>query len=161
MSQIAQWEKDLAVQELDVSSAATKTTSRALTTAGKPQAPDLSHAQANLQAASNRAGAYLSSWGAWASEKKKGWGAPKSPLGPPASATIPTLSDPSPGDLKRAEEFKREKNGMAFSAPLNSARTAPPDVEASATKRESLFFDAEKEEREKDKERSREAENVR
>ena len=49
---------------------------------------------------------------------------------------------------------------MSFSVPLNTARTAPPDVEASSTNRESLFFDAEKEEREKEKGRSKEAENV-
>lgn len=35
------------------------------------KAPDLSQAQANVQAASARAGAYLSSWGAWAAEKRK------------------------------------------------------------------------------------------
>jgi hypothetical protein len=39
-----------------------------------PPAPDLSQAQAQVQAASARAGAYLSSWGSWAVEKKKaGW----------------------------------------------------------------------------------------
>ncbi|KAF2401977.1 hypothetical protein EJ06DRAFT_370124 [Trichodelitschia bisporula] len=38
------------------------------------RAPDLSQAQATVQAASSRAGAYLSSWGTWASEKRKtGW----------------------------------------------------------------------------------------
>ena len=36
--------------------------------------PDLQQAQASVQAASQRAGAYLSSWGAWAAEKRKqGW----------------------------------------------------------------------------------------
>jgi hypothetical protein len=126
---------------------------------GKPQAPDLSHAQANIQAASSKAGAYLSSWGAWASEKKKGWGGPKSPspLGPSSTSS---LGEPSPGDFKRAEEFKREKDGLAFSAPLDSARTAPPEVEAGKVHRESVFFDAEREERDKEKGRSKEAENV-
>lgn len=34
----------------------------------------MTQAQASVQAASSRAGAYLSSWGAWAAEKrKKGW----------------------------------------------------------------------------------------
>lgn len=33
--------------------------------------PDLSQAQASVQAASARAGAYLSSWGSWAAEKRK------------------------------------------------------------------------------------------
>ena len=40
-----------------------------------PKAPDLTQAQAAVSAAGQRAGAYLSSWGAWASEKRKtGWG---------------------------------------------------------------------------------------
>ena len=35
---------------------------------------ELQQAQANVAAASHRAGAYLSSWGAWAAEKRKaGW----------------------------------------------------------------------------------------
>ncbi|KAK5008159.1 hypothetical protein LTR16_004037, partial [Cryomyces antarcticus] len=41
------------------------------------RAPDLAQAQASVQAASARAGAYLSSWGTWASEKRKtGWSRP-------------------------------------------------------------------------------------
>lgn len=39
-----------------------------------PRAPDLSSAQASVAAAGHRAGAYISSWGAWASERRKGWG---------------------------------------------------------------------------------------
>lgn len=39
-----------------------------------PRAPDLSGAQASVAAAGHRAGAYISSWGAWASERRKGWG---------------------------------------------------------------------------------------
>ena len=42
--------------------------------AARFQKPDLQHAQQSVAAASQRAGAYLSSWGAWASEKRKtGW----------------------------------------------------------------------------------------
>ena len=41
---------------------------------GKLAKPDIQQAQASVQAASQRAGAYLSSWGAWAAEKRKqGW----------------------------------------------------------------------------------------
>ncbi|CAO2653622.1 Nn.00g030330.m01.CDS01 [Neocucurbitaria sp. VM-36] len=97
----------------------------------KAQAPDLSHAQANLQAAGTRAGAYFSSWGSWASEKRKGWGAGKSPVSSP-----PPSAGPTPGDVKRAEEFKREKDRTIGSV---TSPPPPPDV-----KRESLFFDAEK-----------------
>ena len=34
---------------------------------------DLTAAQASVQAAGRKAGAYISSWGAWASERRKGW----------------------------------------------------------------------------------------
>lgn len=37
------------------------------------RAPDLSSAQASVSAASQRASAYISSWGVWASERRKGW----------------------------------------------------------------------------------------
>ena len=35
--------------------------------------PDIATAQASMQAAGQKAGAYISSWGAWASERRKGW----------------------------------------------------------------------------------------
>ncbi|KAI4199645.1 MAG: hypothetical protein LQ346_002534 [Caloplaca aetnensis] len=38
------------------------------------RAPDLATAQASVAAAGQRAGAYMSSWGTWATEKRKGWG---------------------------------------------------------------------------------------
>ncbi|MCJ1278497.1 late secretory pathway protein avl9 [Puttea exsequens] len=37
------------------------------------RAPDLTTAQASVQAAGQKAGAYISAWGAWASERRKGW----------------------------------------------------------------------------------------
>ena len=40
----------------------------------RAKAPDLSGAQAAVGAAGQRAGAYLSSWGAWATERRRGWG---------------------------------------------------------------------------------------
>lgn len=94
---------------------------------GKPQAPDLSNAQANIQAAGTRAGAYFSSWGTWASEKRKGWGAPKTPV-----------SSPPPVDVKRAEEFQREKNKTVGTNGTDKGEESPD------AHRESVFFDAEK-----------------
>jgi hypothetical protein len=82
-----------------------------------PQAPDLSNAKAS-------AGAYFSSWGTWASEKRKGWG------------TKTPVSSPPPEDIKRAEDFKREKDAAVGDTP---ASPPPQDI-----KRRSLFFDAEK-----------------
>jgi len=43
----------------------------AATSGSKLHNPDLQQAQASVAAASQRAGAYLSSWGAWAAEKRK------------------------------------------------------------------------------------------
>lgn len=41
----------------------------------KPRSgPDMAAAQASVAAAGQKAGAYLSSWGAWAADKRKGWG---------------------------------------------------------------------------------------
>lgn len=112
----------------------------------EPSSPSVSshQAQANIHAASTRASAYLSSWGAWASEKKKGWQASRSVSGTPLqSPALP--ADPSPGDIKRAEEFKREKDVYEnLAKPLSSARTAPAEV--GEGKRESVLFDAEKDE---------------
>ncbi|TKA82034.1 hypothetical protein B0A49_00172 [Cryomyces minteri] len=68
------------------------------------RAPDLSQAQASVQAASARAGAYLSSWGTWASEKRKtGWSRPGL-----ASLTTSPQSDSRPNvttvsELSRAD----------------------------------------------------------
>ena len=73
------------------------------------RAPDLSHAQAAVGAAGQKAGAYISSWGAWASERRKGWGRTGSSLssvnagagdgaGVPATSTSPGKS--SPGRLR-------------------------------------------------------------
>ncbi|CAD0084002.1 unnamed protein product, partial [Aureobasidium vineae] len=73
----------------------------------------MAQAQASVQAASSRAGAYLSSWGAWASEKRKNWqkpensntaAVPKPPISPsteiwaaeesrPAVTTVSELSN--------------------------------------------------------------------
>ncbi|KAL8745579.1 MAG: hypothetical protein Q9190_002291 [Brigantiaea leucoxantha] len=36
--------------------------------------PDLASAHASVSAAGQKAGAYMNSWGAWAAEKRKGWG---------------------------------------------------------------------------------------
>lgn len=110
------------------------TVNRKLISAGKAQAPDLSHAQANIQAASTRAGAYFSSWGSWASEKRKGWGN-KTPVSSP-----PPSAGPMPGDLKRAEEFKKEKDAV-IGGDIKSPTAVTPPQDGN---RESLFFDAEK-----------------
>jgi hypothetical protein len=90
---------------------------------GKAQAPDLS-------AASKSAGAYFSSWGTWASEKRKGWGN-KTPSSSPG---------PLSPDIKRAEEWRREKAMVV----------GGDEEEGKEGKRSSVFFDAERKEEEKE-----------
>tara|TARA_R110002003_G_scaffold45_13_gene3565 strand:- start:525 stop:887 length:363 start_codon:yes stop_codon:yes gene_type:complete len=99
---------------------------------GKPQAPDLANAQANLQAAKQSAGAYFSSWGSWASEKRKGWGN-KTPVSSP-----PPSAGPMPGDLKRAEDFRKEKQATVGDVTMTTTKGEPNKD------RDSIFFDAEK-----------------
>ncbi|KAL9092094.1 MAG: hypothetical protein Q9165_004527 [Trypethelium subeluteriae] len=67
--------------------------------------PDWSQAQASVQAASVRAGAYLSSWGSWASEKRKtGWG--RSSSGQKQSASMPSDRPSTTTVSELAEERK-------------------------------------------------------
>lgn len=80
----------------------------ALTCLGKTQAPDLGNARAS-------AGAYFSSWGSWASEKRKGWGNRS------VSANQSPATSPHPGDLKRAEEFQRDKGASLDGSTLHSS----------------------------------------
>jgi hypothetical protein len=94
---------------------------------GKSTAPDLSHAQANLSAASKSAGAYFSSWGSWASEKRKGWGG-KTPVSSP-----PPSAGPLPLDMKRAEDFSREKDRTVGGAEVKGEGET-----------QGVFFDAER-----------------
>ena len=72
------------------------------TAGGRFSKPDLQHAQASVAAAGQRAGAYLSSWGSWAAEKRKtGWRStsaqsttgdtPQSPVDRPKVTTVSEL----------------------------------------------------------------------
>lgn len=76
-----------------------------------PRAPDLSGAQASVTAAGHRAGAYISSWGAWASERRKGWGRTSSGI----ERSADDGTGPSPTKLK--------ENGFEFGGkPLTRSR---------------------------------------
>ncbi|KAI5204309.1 hypothetical protein E4T38_04756 [Aureobasidium subglaciale] len=61
-------------------------------------APKVAQAQASVQAASSRAGAYISSWGAWASEKRKNWQKPEN------STAMPTIPASSSSQIWEAED---------------------------------------------------------
>ncbi|KAJ4350660.1 hypothetical protein N0V95_004565 [Ascochyta clinopodiicola] len=111
----------------------------------KSQAPDLTNARAS-------AGAYFSSWGSWASEKRKGWGNRSTSATQTPVASPPPSTGPQPGDLKRAEEFKRDKGASLDGSTLHSSsagsshkRIASYDETTDGEKRNSggVFFDAE------------------
>ncbi|KAI1528154.1 Avl9 multi-domain protein [Pyrenophora tritici-repentis] len=93
-----------------------------------PQAPDLSTAKAS-------AGAYFSSWGTWASEKRRTWGAAKTPV-----------ASPTPLDVKRAEDFKAEKEKTVGGVGTPGVPETPVAVDTpyqDDARRSSVFFDAE------------------
>lgn len=77
------------------------------------RAPDLTAAQASVQAAGQKAGAYISSWGAWASERRKGWATGS----PNASSENVNAGVPSPTKLGRwnsgigGKKAREEKGG--------------------------------------------------
>lgn len=80
-------------------SSATPSTWSSITTR-KPPAVDLSQAQANVAAAGQRASAYFSSWGSWASDRRKEWQtkqpnnkATSSPTATPRASTTIDTSD--------------------------------------------------------------------
>ncbi|KAF2817419.1 uncharacterized protein BDZ99DRAFT_405068 [Mytilinidion resinicola] len=92
-----------------------------------PKAPDLSQAQASVHAASSRASAYISSWGSWASEKRKNaWAKPSNPSTPLAS---PPLH--APEDVKiaatLAQEPEDEKSAPTTAGAESRHATATPN----------------------------------
>ena len=78
------------------------TTEDANTTTKSPPRVDLTAAQASVQAAGQKAGAYISSWGAWASERRKGWVEGRaSPSANMNTSSENVVTERSPGKLAR------------------------------------------------------------
>ncbi|KAK4983355.1 hypothetical protein LTR50_007282 [Elasticomyces elasticus] len=74
--------------------------------------PDLSQAQASVQSASSRAGAYLSSWGSWAAEKrKKGW--PKTESATTYEDTAPPITTVSGSSHEHKAAHVRKDNAAS------------------------------------------------
>ncbi|KAF9884126.1 late secretory pathway protein avl9 [Aspergillus nanangensis] len=71
----------------------------------KPPAVDIAQAQATVNAAGQRAGSYISSWGAWASEKRKEWQEKKTSPSPTPSITSP--SSPTLASISESAETER------------------------------------------------------
>ena len=88
-----------------------------------PKAPDFSNAQAGIQAAGKSAGAYLSSWGSWATEKRKvGWGRSVSASSTPTSSPIVDRGELKNGTF--AYDTAQEKNTVYVLPSRAAAATA-------------------------------------
>ncbi len=95
-------------------------TERSASTAGSrfPK-PDMQQAQASVAAASQKAGAYLSSWGAWASEKRKtGW---RSASPSEQRPQVTTVSELSNEDNKKAPNHSNEERVAHEAAPVEKS----------------------------------------
>lgn len=86
---------------------------------------DVGQAQASVSAVGQRAGAYLSSWGSWASEKRKEWqekraSSPSSPSSSTSPSTVTSPSTPTLGSITEISEANRDRSGRCRSVPRYS-----------------------------------------
>jgi hypothetical protein len=120
-----------------------------------PKAPDLSQAQASVQAAGQRAGAYLSSWGSWASEKRKtGWGRssssssqatsptmeskPKPDFPSPSASSVPTFTTSKQVWPEEKEAKEAATKGASSEVPSIAVLQATPEKKAPITRSEKI-----------------------
>lgn len=113
--------------------------------AARFQKPDLQQAQASVSAASQRAGAYLSSWGAWASEKRRsGWGggskgaASASTSATPSAATSPRASTAGAGAGSVADALAAEGRPSQECTPVDLDAQRPRVTTVSELEREDV-----------------------
>ncbi|PYH48427.1 putative Avl9 protein [Aspergillus saccharolyticus JOP 1030-1] len=84
----------------------------------KAPAVDMTQAQASVSAVSQKAGAYFSSWGTWASEKRKEWQEKKTTSTSPSTATppVPTLTcSTETGEADRGRLSMQSRRSEDFS----------------------------------------------
>ncbi|GAB1212502.1 hypothetical protein ATERTT37_001641 [Aspergillus terreus] len=89
----------------------------------KPPAVDITQAQASVNAVSQRAGSYISSWSAWASEKRKEWQEKKTSPSPtpsiasPSTPTLPSVAEAVEADRGRRKSLqaRRSEDSVALS----------------------------------------------
>ncbi|KAL4895913.1 transport protein Avl9-domain-containing protein [Aspergillus ambiguus] len=90
----------------------------------KPPSVDIAQAQASVNAVGQRAGSYISSWGAWASEKRREWQEKKaspSPTPPVTSPSTPTLASISEAAAeadrgrRKSLQARRSEDSVALS----------------------------------------------
>ena len=79
------------------------------------RAPDLTAAQASLSAAGQKAGAYMSSWGTWASDRRKEWAKPSAnPSSENVNATNSESSAPTARLARWASSASGKLNGSGL-----------------------------------------------
>ena len=77
----------------------------------KAPSVDLTHAQASVSTASQKAGAYISSWGSWATERRKEWQEKRSAVNPPLySAGTPITTEPNGATDKMEPDRGRQQS---------------------------------------------------
>ena len=80
---------------------------------------DTAAAQASVAAAGQKAGAYLSSWGTWAADKRKGWGRMSS------SSDLRGASTIAGGQVQgREKERAKERSWDGGSSPTKGRKEA-------------------------------------
>ncbi|OXV09102.1 hypothetical protein Egran_03138 [Elaphomyces granulatus] len=77
----------------------------------KAPSVDLTHAQASVSVASQKAGAYISSWGSWASERRKEWQEKRTTISPPRHSTsTPITTEPNGATDKMEPDRGRQQS---------------------------------------------------
>lgn len=89
----------------------------------KPSPIDFSQAQASVNAASQKAGAYFSSWGSWASDRRKEWQDRRSNTHPtsPATTTSDVAFNQSEG--LRGSSPPTTRHSLSISRPIGYSHT--------------------------------------
>ncbi|PYI06909.1 avl9 protein [Aspergillus sclerotiicarbonarius CBS 121057] len=82
----------------------------------KAPAVDITQAQASVSAASQKAGAYLSSWGSWATEKRKEWQDKKTtPASPPSAPALTETGETDRGRRRSMQSRRSEDSTISRS----------------------------------------------
>lgn len=105
----------------------------------------MAQAQASVQAASSRAGAYLSSWGAWATEKRKTWQKPENnAIAAPTTSILPPTQIWAAEDTRPAVTTVSELGKKHATQPVASVSTDRSSDDRGVNKKEHTEEDVQK-----------------
>lgn len=102
-------------------------------------AVDITAAQASVASAGQKAGAYISSWGAWAAERKKEWNDKRSNANVNANPTItsPTTTDTASATTKANLDDERAASDTNATTRMEMATATSPNTAESMFKKRS------------------------